>query len=296
MANEAHNVDAVLTQVMHEQVAGSEPKPSPEQQVAGESLNTQEMPIETPQETGSEYLDEAEIETPSHESNDSVKEETKSSDAPIDEYGNPIEKAKMYTEEQLNMIVRDRLARVKNTDHGKHNAQNLQDDAKGFKADPDSEDSWEQQLDKFIDARIDARHKKQSESEWREQESLKQSAFEEKFSSGMGKYSDFHQVVAGKSITDSMMMGARNLDNPAAFVYAAAKLHPQELERIAKILDPYTQAAEVGRLHERMVKERKTASHTAKPLTLAKADIPQKTINKISIDERINQYGRQRIK
>ena len=236
----------------------------------------------------SEYLEPEKEEAP--------KEEEKKPESPIDEYGNPIGKEKMYTEEQLNLIVRDRLARAKNAEQTPQQSQQLQRDAKDFQADPNSEESWEQQLDKFIDRRIDERNRQVSETKWREQESAKQTAFEEKFSAGMGKYSDFNTVVAGKPITDHMMRGAMSLDNPAAFVYAASKMHPQELARIAQIPDAHVQAAEVGRLHERMVKERKSAASSAKPLAPAKGDVPQKIINKISLEDRITQYAKQKRK
>jgi hypothetical protein len=117
--------------------------------------------------------------------------------------------------------------------------------------------------------------------------------FEDKFSSGMSKYNDFQQVVAGKPITDAMLMATRNFENPAAFIYAATKLHLEELNRISKE-DHYTQAVEIGRLHERMLKERKAVSKAPIPIDSPKGDIGQKLNTTPSIESRIDSYGKQK--
>jgi len=49
-----------------------------------------------------------------------------------------------------------------------------------------------------------------------------------------------------------MILATRAIQDPASFIYAAAKRHPQDLERISKIRDPWAQANEMGRLEERM--------------------------------------------
>jgi hypothetical protein len=123
---------------------------------------------------------------------------------------------------------------------------------------------------------------------------MKQMEFEDKFNSGMSKYSDFHQVVSGKPITDSMLMAIRTFDNPAGFIYAASKIHSQEIDRIARIEDPYVQASEIGRLHEKMVKERKTVSKAPHPIESPKGDIGQKLDTIPSIESRIDSYGKQK--
>jgi hypothetical protein len=48
------------------------------------------------------------------------------------------------------------------------------------------------------------------------------------------------------------------MDNPAAFLYAAAKRNPQELERISKIRDPFAQAREMGNLESSMRRNKPT--------------------------------------
>ncbi len=225
----------------------------------------------------------------SSKSVDSVGDKTSS----VDEYGNPIEPPKTYTEEEVQNLIRQRLARVKNTEQPTQ--QQVRQATEEFKQDPNSEENWETQLETFIDKTIEKRQAKQTQQQWQAQESAKQADFEARFNTGMGKYSDFHQVVANKPITDSMMLAARGLENPAAFIYGAAKLHPQELTRIANIADPYAQAAEVGRLHERMVKTRNATSNAPKPLEAPKSDVTSKRVDeRPPIDYLIQQHAKQK--
>jgi len=50
------------------------------------------------------------------------------------------------------------------------------------------------------------------------------------------------------------------MTDPAAFLYAASKRHAPELQRIANLTDPYAQVLEMGRLEERMKKNRAVSS------------------------------------
>lgn len=219
--------------------------------------------------------------------------EQKTGDKPIDEYGNPVEKPKMYTEEEVNQRIRDRLSRGRFAEQPTQ--QQVKQAAENFQADPNSEESWETQLEAFVERTIDKKQKKVAEDQWRHREQERQAEFETKFTAGMNKYADFNDVVRGKAINEGILLASRALDNPAAFIYGASKLHPQELDRIARIDDPYQQAAEVGRLHERMVKSRNTNSKAAKPLETPKADIPAQTANRPSIDHLIEKHGRDKM-
>lgn len=279
-AREAHNVDATLVNVINEQLTGTAEPPAP---------------IERPVEPVVEAAPEPEVQSePQVET--TPEPEAKASDAPIDEYGNPLEKPKMYTEEQVQSMIRDRLSRGRHAEQ-QPTSQQVNQASEGFKHDPNAEESWEVQLEKFIDHRLETRERQLTEKQWKAQEAQKQADFEARFSAGMNKYQDFHQVVQGKPITDSMLLAARSLENPAAFMYAAAKMHPAELQRIASIPDTYQQAAEVGRLHERMIKESKVTSAAPKPLTTPRADMPAKTLdNSISLEQRIHQYAKQKRK
>lgn len=213
---------------------------------------------------------------------------TKSQESPIDEYGNPIEKARVYTEEEVNRMMRDRNARSKWAQEQKVKEQQIQQPPP---VQVNEDEPWDVTLQKYVDNAIEHKQKQYQEQQWKAQQDQLQVEFEEKFTNGMRKYSDFDQVVRGKNIPDSVLMATRHLDNPAAFVYAAVKMHPQEIERISKIPDRYIQAAEVGRLHERMVKSKNVVSNAPKPVELQKGDMPVKFSNMPSLEERIRQHA-----
>ena len=302
---EARNVDDVLVRAMADKANGVVPTPEPikEAEPVQESNGDNLSPVENIDENKQETPKEPEIKPEIAEKLQKEPEKSAASENNlIDEYGNPVEKPKMYSEDEVQRMIRDRLSRGRHAEQPQptqhqptqHQVQQAQSD--GFTADPNSEQPWEQQLETFIEKTIEKRTARQTEHQWRQQEAQKQADFEVKFTSGMGKYQDFHQVIAGKTITDSMMLAARNLENPAAFVYGAAKLHPAELDRIARIGDPYAQAAEVGRLHERMVKDHRNVTKAAKPLDTPKGDLPAKTYNPPSIDQRIQSYGQSKRK
>ena len=288
---DAKNIDDILVQSMNDQQIPETPSTpvektvesvQPQDHIGTETLDN---PVDAPKQQNDETI-ETQDETPAE-----IK-----SESPIDEYGNPVEKPKMYSEEEVQRMIRDRLSRGRHVE-SQSTQQQIQKEAEGFQADPNSEEPWDVQLETFIERTLDKREKKAETKKWQEIENQRQFEFESKFTSGMNKYSDFHQVVAGKPITDSILIASRSLDNPAAFIYGAAKMHPQELDRIARINDPISQAAEIGRLHERMVKERKVASSSPRPLEAPRADLPHKTgAQQVSIDERINAYGRQKRK
>jgi len=275
---EAKNIDDVLVKSMNEQ-APVQPHSAPIPEVSA--------PI--PQESEPEPVEQPKVENVVQEQEPEAPRET--SDNPIDEYGNPVEKPRTYTEDEVQRMIRDRLSRGRHAEQ-QPSPQQIKHATDNFQSDPNSEESWEVQLESFIEKTIDKRQAKQSEQQWREQEAAKQADFESRFSAGMNKYNDFHSVVAGKPITDSMMLATRHLDNPASFVYGAAKLHPGELERISKIQDPYVQAAEVGRLHERMVKTRATNSQAPKPLEAPKGDMPSKHNYQPSLEQRITEHAK----
>jgi hypothetical protein len=92
-----------------------------------------------------------------------------------------------------------------------------------------------------------------------------------------------------------MLLATSSLQNPAAFVYGAAKFYPEELDRISKIENSFVQASEIGRLHEKMVKNRAQVSGAPKPIEPVKGDLSARPIqNQPSIDQRITDYGRQK--
>lgn len=322
---EARNVDSILVQDMQERATGTKPEPAKEIDIQHD-INKEVLDqsnINQSDDSSSHFDDSSQddpylplqekIEVKNEENKDEPRIDTGS---PIDEYGNPVEKPRLYTEEEVNQRIRERLSRGKyaqeqqqeqyqqyqqrqqqsDQQQGYSQQQVNQATADGFEHNPNSEESWEVQLERFIDQTIQKKERIKAEEQWKKQEYEKQMVFQDKFTSGMEKYKDFREVVSGKPITDSMMLATRNMDNPAAFVYAASKLHPQELDRISRIPDQYSQAAEIGKLHERMVKERRAVTNAPKPLNTPKGDLPGRVIPKMSIEQRIHDYAKQKRK
>lgn len=282
---EAKNIDDVLISDMNNVMENqSAPQAVPKPIEVDEPVNDPVQPEEMPDAAVSDQQEVA-SEAPK------VPKQEEKVDSTIDEYGNPTEKQKLYTEEEVNRMMRERLAR------GKYAEQQVQQPKQTKQQDQpqDQEENWEAQLESFVDRTIEKRNAKLAEQQWQQQEQARQADFEAKFSSGMNRYTDFRDVVSGKNITDSMLLATRNLENPAAFVYGAAKMHPQELERISKIADPYVQAAEIGRLHEKMVKTKNVVSSAPKPIEAMTSDMPaKKTSEYPSLEERIHQYAKQK--
>jgi hypothetical protein len=187
--------------------------------------------------------------------------EAAKSDDSTNDYGIAEEKSeKMYTESDVQKMIRDRLARVKQT----ATPADVKEAAKEFKADPNSSDDWQTQLADFVDERLETREKKVQERQWKEEENRKQADFEDKMNNATSRYQDFWPVVNSVEITTSMMIAARELDKPGEFLYAAAKLQPTELAKIAQ-MPQHKQLIEIGRLEERM---RKSNRQTAAPRPL----------------------------
>ncbi len=189
-------------------------------------------------------------------------------------------------------MIRDRLARGQ---HAQPQQQIAQQAAQDFQVDPNSDQPWEQQLESFVKHTIAKVNQETQAKEYQRQEQEVQSKFEVKFTMGMEKFTDFHDVVGKMPITDSMMMAIRDMDNPATFIYAAAKMQPEEVKRIAALTDPFQQAKEMGRLDERMRKA-KNISRTAVPLKSTKGDMTDKVAPKYSIDSLIAKHAKSRVR
>lgn len=289
---DVHSVDDILVKSMQETPAPAPTEPVPE--VGPVAQPVAELPSETKPETESvadvASVADAELTKPTKPTEPEV-----SKDSPIDEYGNPVAKPKMYTEEEVQNMIKRRLKNRYEEPQQPLQPLPAQKPAAESAQSAESGEDWEQQLGQFIDKRVEQREREAQERQWRQEQVARQQEFESKFTSGMGKYADFHEVVSGKPITDAMMRATFNLKDPAAFIYGASKLHPAEIDRIAKINDPYTQAVEVGRLHERMIKDRKVSSNASKPLETPNGDVPQKTYNKPSIEFLIDQHAKQKL-
>lgn len=225
---------------------------------------------------------------------DSRIEEKKSSASKsrTDDYGTELPEPKTYTEDEVNEMIRDRLSRGRYAQNN-NNQQTAQEIAKSFTPDPNSEDNWQAQLTDFVNQTIEKREQKLNTKAQMEREHQTQAEFETKFTSGMTKYRDFDTVVAGKPITDSMMLATRGMNDPAAFIYAASKNYSKDLDRIATITDPFQQGAEIGRLEEKMKKAR-TVSKASRPITPTRGDATdiRKEVSKPSIDSLIISHAK----
>lgn len=264
MATETSSIDDLLmTGKTQSQPEAPEHQPEVDMVGEGESpeINTSEPEYE-PQNYG-EAEDAPE---------ESEGEERESPESPeYDEYGNQKTKPRVYTEEEvndrINKAVRDRLSRMKGQDQPMPTAQQVQQAQQNFEYNPDAEGSWQQQLEGFVEQTFNKISQRQLTQQQQQREQAAQNEFQEKFTTGRERFGDFRDVVGAQPISDPMTYALRGMKDPAAFIYAASKRQPQELQRIANLSDPYAQMVEMGKLEERM---RKTAQGTKAPRPLAR--------------------------
>lgn len=281
MATETSSIDDVLA------TAHLPPKPPVEI-----------VEYDEPEALGSETAeDEADKKAFSYERDPDTKDAPEPEPEPLaaetDDYGNekPKQESKTYTEEEvnerINKAVRERLARMKETPPQQPAAQEVK---KEFEYNPEAEGNWQQQLESFVEQTVSKMTQKQQQQAQQQREQQAQQEFESKFHDGMSKFPDFVQVMSNQPITDPMTLATRAMSDPAAFLYAAAKRHAPELQRIANLADPYAQMVEMGKLEERMRKG-KTVSKAPRPLSQTREDstISVKEAKEPSIEEMMAQ-------
>ncbi len=218
----------------------------------------------------------------------------------VDDYGNKVPKSKTYTEEEVQAMIRKRLKlhhEERQTQEQRPTVQELRDKHltnEEFQHEQSSEQPWEVQLESHIKQTVQKIETEKQQHAWQAEQQRAQADFEHRFTGGMAKYADFSEVVSGKPITNGIMMAARSMPDPAAFIYAAAKQQPKELERIAAITDPYVLAAEVGRLEERMKKAR-LVSKAPKPPTKTRGDIADKGNVRGNLDDLIRSDAKRKM-
>lgn len=242
------------------------------------------------------FEQEADIEEASEE------EAKQDEEATVDDYGNPEPAKKTYTEdevnERINKAIRDRLARLERNNQQPQQQQQqaaAQQDASGFEYNPDSSQDWQQQLESFVEQTVSKMTGRQQQQQQQQREQQAQAEFEIKFHQGMGKFQDFTDVVGNQPITDAMTIATRAMKDPASFLYAASKRHATELQRISQLPDQYAQMVEMGKLEERMRKN-KEATKAPRPLSTTKEDTTLKPAAKKdnSIDALIAQSDAKR--
>lgn len=226
-------------------------------------------------------------------------------DAPeTDDYGNEKPKPRMYTEEEhrelVNKAIRERFERFNRNNPEVQAAQKqTHEQAQGFEYDESAPGDLQEQLDEYLEQAFQRMQQKRQSQELRLREQAAQAQFEERFAQGMQRFHDFRDVMTSLpcEISDPMVHATRAMDDPAAFLYAAAKRHPQELERIARISDPYAQIAEMGKLDERM-RRTQGSTQAPRPLGKPKEDVvrtPPKQSQKPEIEDLIAQNDAKRL-
>src|ERR1700722_5554354 len=133
---DAKNIDDVLVRAMSEQQSG-DTQPPP---VVVPPVEKTVEPV--PEVNSSPEASESSQEAPVKQAEEPTEPSTKSevpSDSPIDEYGNPVEKPKTYTEEEVQRLIHDRLSRCRRNESAPP-PQQVQQIQQDFKPSEDSEE------------------------------------------------------------------------------------------------------------------------------------------------------------
>ncbi len=262
MATEVSNIDDLLM--------GSTSPSTPDAPETESYKESEEAPNDY-EEVDSPEPDTKQLESPEDDSDEEPEPNKKEKGEDYDDYGNAKETSKTYTEEEvnerINKAVRERLARG-NTQNQQPTQQQVAQQVQDFEYNPESDESWEGQLEKFVEKTISKIGQKQAQQQQSQRDQEVQAEFEDKFNRGMGRFGDFREVVGNQPITDPMTYALREMADPAAFIYAASKRNPAELQRIANLASPNAQMIEMGKLEERM---RKGAKGTSAPKPVSRS-------------------------
>lgn len=206
-------------------------------------------------------------------------DETPASLVETDEYGNAVtNEQKMLTMEEhqrlLNEAIRKRIKNWAPEAQEQMMAQ-LNQPQPAQQMQQDGEVDWQQELKSLVKTTMLEAQQEAARAIQQQEELTKYQEFEGKFNTGATRYNDFEDVVMTKPLSPAMLKATQNMNDPAAFVYAACKTQAQEVERIAKLKDPIQQAVEIGKLEERMRKVR-SATKAAAPIEPSASDITDK--------------------
>lgn len=195
-----------------------------------------------------------------------------------DEYGNEVPAKKTYTEEEVNELMRQRFNRTRKEESTRQEVKPQEQQQEG------QDENWEAQLENFVENTVKKISQKERDNirQQKEQESL--SRLEVNIHQSMSKYKDFKEVVGKVPMSDYMVKATKNFKDPGAFIYAASKTQSKELERIAQLDDPLDQAAEIGKLEERMRKMR-SGTNSPRPISQVKGDVENKSYIRPSVDD-----------
>lgn len=207
----------------------------------------------------------------------------------LDEYGNKKERMSKGMKERLDRKEKQHQREIEQRDRelqtlrqqlsSQGASKEVQQAVKDFKYDPNEEVPWEQQLSDFVKATVSNMHQDEQNQARQRQEQQAHQEFHQKFTKGMERFSDFREVVGAQPMDDAMTLSLRGMADPTAFIYAASKRNPQELERISKLPDPYARMVEMGKLEERMRKTKPTTK-APRPLGRTREDTTAKVVPK----------------
>lgn len=268
MATETSSIDDILAGVK----TPAQPETHENQYVEEPPPESNEVEEPESEDSGFErdYID------PNEEADEELTESPAAKE--VDEYGNEAPPEKMYTLAELNdaknKAVRERLARMKE-DMTPQQAQQLQQHAQTFNADPNSTESWQDQLEQFVEQTFNKISQKEVARQHQDKERQAHEEFTQKFTDGMGRFGDFREVVGSQPFDDPMTYALRGMKDPAAFAYAASKRHPEELKRISSLSDPYAKMVEMGKLEERM-RKKPSSTNAPRPITRTPEDTTSK--------------------
>jgi hypothetical protein len=203
----------------------------------------------------------------------------------LDEYGNKKERMSKGMKDRLDRKEKQHQREIEQRDRELYElrqklqnqgaSKEVQQAVKDFKYDPNEEVSWEQQLSDFVKHTVTnmATEKQQIERQTQAQQAERE--FHQKFSKGMERFPDFRAVVGALPMDDAMTLALRGVADPSAFIFAAGKRHPGEIERISKLADPYARMVEMGKLEERM-RRNKPTTKAPRPLGRTREDATTK--------------------
>ena len=268
MATEYGSIDDLLGTGKNDyQPAAPEHQPETD---AGYDSNIDEAPKESHESFEEPSISETTLSD--QEDTPSDNETIENNAQELDAYGNEQAKPRTYTQEEVNEMFRRRFKNKPAAEQQMAMQQVQQATAQGFEFDPASEQSLPQQLETFIEQTVNKISHRQQAEQQRQREEQAEAEFKYKFEQGMNKFRDFEDVVSSQPITPPMTVALRGLQDPASFIYAASKRHPQELQRISTLTDPVAQVLEMGRLEERMRKQT-DSTKAPRPIARTKEDM-----------------------
>ena len=223
------------------------------------------------------------------EPEDKQKAKSESDEDDVDEYGNKKERMSKGMKERLDRKEKQFQREIEQRDRelqalrqqlaSQGASKEVQQAVKDFKYDPSEEVSWEQQLSDFVKQTVSNMHTEEQQKSRQIQEQNAHREFATKFQKGMERFADFREVVGAQPMDDAMTLALRGMADPAAFIYAASKRNPQEIERISKLADPYARMVEMGKLEERM-RRNKPTTKAPRPLGRTREDATTKVTPK----------------